>query len=293
MNLKQIKQISIIQVLSKYGVKPTKIQRNQAWFYAINRKERTPSLKVDIIKNTFFDFGTFTGGSVIDIIMLLEGCRVREAIGKLRKMNDSNTISFSQVEYKLSNHLSNSKRESAIQIQKISELNNARLLTFLEKRKIPTKIARRFCVELSYSVNRKNYYGIGFKNDKGGFEIRNEYFKGSSSPKSYTTIKNDNDILLVFEGFFDFLSIFVGDNEMENKFDFLILNSLSFYKRIPPEIIENYTMVNLFLDNDLAGETITNDFKSRFSNIVDCSNKYENYKDLNDFIIENNKLNLD
>ncbi len=48
---------------------------------------------------------------------------------------------------------------------------------------------------------------MGFKNNFGGFELRNKYFKGSSSPKEITLISNNSpDRLNVFEGFMDFLS---------------------------------------------------------------------------------------
>ncbi|MCH5684068.1 hypothetical protein LWM68_07155 [Niabella sp. W65] len=42
-------------------------------------------------------------------------------------------------------------------------------------------IADRYCREVRYELNGKVYYGIGFRNDLGGFEIRNPYFKASSS----------------------------------------------------------------------------------------------------------------
>ena len=52
----------------------------------------------------------------------------------------------------------------------------------------------------------KIYSAIGFKNNAGGYELRNEYFKGSSSPKCVTYLDNKADKISVFEGFFDFLS---------------------------------------------------------------------------------------
>lgn len=47
---------------------------------------------------------------------------------------------------------------------------------------------------------------MGFKNDSEGYELRNEFFKGSSSPKDITSFKNEGKKVAVFEGFFDFLS---------------------------------------------------------------------------------------
>ena len=36
----------------------------------------------------------------------------------------------------------------------------------------------------------KPHIALGFKNDSGGYELRNEFFKGSNSPKDVTTFKN-------------------------------------------------------------------------------------------------------
>ena len=65
-----------------------------------------------------------------------------------------------------------------------------------------------------------------------GFEIRNPYFKASSSPKDITTFKNGSDEAVVFEGFTDFLSFkAIHKNLPENSRDFVILNSVSFFDR--------------------------------------------------------------
>ena len=40
-----------------------------------------------------------------------------------------------------------------------------------------------------------------FKNDGGGYEVRNPYFKTSSSPKGITTIQNNAQQAIVFEAF--------------------------------------------------------------------------------------------
>lgn len=59
---------------------------------------------------------------------------------------------------------------------------------------------------MTYELDVKEYYGIGFKNDSGGYEIRNPYIKTSSAPKDIKTITNNAKEAVVFEGFFDFLS---------------------------------------------------------------------------------------
>lgn len=58
---------------------------------------------------------------------------------------------------------------------------------------------------------RQWYFSVGFKNRKGGIEIRNPYFKGAVSPKDITHVSHNagdrrQSPVLVFEGFMDYLS---------------------------------------------------------------------------------------
>lgn len=59
----------------------------------------------------------------------------------------------------------------------------------MKARRISLEIADKYCKEI-HALNQREYYGICFKNDGIGYEIRNAHFKTSSSPKSITTIQN-------------------------------------------------------------------------------------------------------
>ena len=43
-----------------------------------------------------------------------------------------------------------------------------------------------FAGKLTFRLYDKKHTAIGFQNSAGGYELRNEYFKGSSSPKDIT-----------------------------------------------------------------------------------------------------------
>jgi hypothetical protein len=106
------------------------------------------------------------------------------------------------------------------------------LINYLQKRKIPISIADKYCREVRYELNDKNFYGIGFKTDSGSYEIRNPFLKLSSSPKSSTTICNGSKNVTVLEGFFDFLSYQVlAQRNILPSSDFIVLNSLSFFEK--------------------------------------------------------------
>ena len=124
-------------------------------------------------------------------------------------------------------------------------------------------------------MNGKKLYAIGFENQSGGWELRNSFYKGSLGKKDISLITKDSKNIYVFEGFF-----FVEINENFNG-DLLVLNSISMYKK-SKEILKNYEEIFLFLDNDSAGEKMKNEMLLDFSNAVDSSLMYKNFKDLNE-----------
>ncbi|WP_373060375.1 toprim domain-containing protein [Zunongwangia sp. H14] len=170
--------------------------------------------------------------------------------------------------------------ENKIEIIAIEPLKHLALKGYLRCRNIPLEIARRYCKEIWYRMNNREYFAIGLENCLGGCELRNKYHKNSSSPKSYSFIDRSSDLLLVTEGMFDFLSLAVLNEEMVTASDVIILNSLSFLKDLKNRIPE-YREVMLFFDNDPAGEKATKEVLGLYDNVTDCSNSYKKYKDLN------------
>ena len=119
-----------------------------------------------------------------------------------------------------------------IKVIKEREISSFVLIRYLHKRRIPIDIAKKFCKEIDYELYGKNYYAIGFKNDAGGYELRNEKFKASSSPKDITLIKNDAEKLAVFEGFFNFLSYqAIHQKQEQPNTNFLILKQHFFFSK--------------------------------------------------------------
>jgi hypothetical protein len=175
------------------------------------------------------------------------------------------------------------------------EIVSQKLIEYLkEKREISLVIARRFCREVDFVLYDKKHTAIGFKNSAGGYELRNEYFKGSSSPKDVTIMENDHsNKCSVFEGFFSFLSfqmLLEKDkktslqlpNEQTN---FLILNSLSFLEK-SRNLIENHEQIHLYLDQDKAGIQATQHALKWSIKYIDKSHLYKHSKDLNDYLIK-------
>lgn len=133
----------------------------------------------------------------------------------------------------------------------------------------------------------KWYFGIGFRNRKGGMEIRNPYFKGSTSPKDishvrHSTDKNERTAVLVFEGFMDYLS-YLALKQGQPVPDCVVLNSVG---NLPGalDVLKGYGHVCCFLDNDDAGRRTTEEIRRRCGSVTDKAVHYLPHKDLNEFL---------
>ncbi|MGN6266622.1 MAG: toprim domain-containing protein [Ginsengibacter sp.] len=277
LSIQKAKAMDMVDYLSMLGYKPAKVRNNDYWYVSPLRDEKTPSFKVNRKLNRWYDHGLGKGGNLIDFAILHQNCTVGEF---LQKLNEN--FSFHKPIFHQSNELITEKKLNILQEFSVSSFA---LLRYLEQRRIPVNIADQFCREVRYELNDKIYYGIGFKNDSGGYEIRNAYFKTSSSPKDITTIKNKGKEVVIFEGFFDFLSFMtIHKNQAASGSDFVILNSVSFFEKARP-FMEQHESVRLYLDRDAAGQNFTQYALSLSSKYRDESSLYKGHKDFNDWTL--------
>jgi len=285
MNTKEAKKIRIIDYLKLIDLFPEKINSSgsKAFFKSPFRNESIASFNLDLNQNIWYDHGTGTGGNIIDLVIKLNKTDVSCALEILSSKNLT-PFSFQQQ--------NNTNTNSRIKIIAVENIHSFGLLQYLEKRKISLSVARLYLSEVKYKIasNNKCYYSLGFKNDKGGYELRNNYFKGSNTPKHYTTISGKfSGQLNIFEGFFDFLSVLELYNATNLKYDTLVLNSVANRNKIT-EIIKKYKNLNLFLDNDTSGKETTCFFQSIHNSIVDYSKKlYPGHGDMNEYLTNKQK----
>ena len=283
LSISEAKEMDMVIYLSLLGHEPAKIRNNDYWYLSPLREEKTPSFKVNRKLNRWYDHGLGRGGNLIDFGIDYHHCTFGELLDKL-----SGNLSFQKPPSQTLKSLY--LPEPKIKVLSDFELTSYVLLRYLEQRHIPIEIAQKYCREIRYELNGKTYYGIGFKNDSGGWEIRNPYFKASSSPKDITTFKNGSDEVVVFEGFTDFLSFKVlYKNLPEKSQDFVVLNSVSFFERARP-FMEQHPAIRLYLDRDDAGQKCSNRALSMSNKYTDESKLYKNHKDLNDWMVNSGKL---
>ena len=274
MNCKQANiQISIRRVLESFSLFPSKDNSKVAFYFAFDREEKTPSLFVNFINNVAFDFGTGKKYDVVSLVQGIKQCSVSQALEYL-----------SQFDFSFQQQICNiTKNESKYEILSISEVKHNALIQYLKERRIENNI--HLLKEIHYKISNKKYFGIGFKNDANGYEVRNKYSKICIGRKDITTIKNKSNNLRIFEGFMDYLSF----KQMEKALkkapsDYVILNSVTMIFKLE-KIIKSYEKIELYFDNDEAGNKATNEVKQLNPYVEDNRILYQNYKDLNDFII--------
>ena len=282
LSLSETKEMDMVDYLSGLGYEPLKIRNNDYWYLSPLREEKTPSFKINRHLNRWYDHGLGKGGNLIDFGIEYHHC----SVGKLLDKLNGNFSSQKPIAPPLKN---TNETDTKIKALRDFALSSYALLRYLEQRRIPIEIAEKYCREVRYELNAKTYYGIGFKNDSGGFEIRNPYFKGSSSPKDITTFKNGSDEAVVFEGFTDFLSFkALHKNLPENSQDFVVLNSVSFFERAR-HFMEQHQAIRLYLDRDTTGQKCSQRALSMSNKYTDESKLYKNHKDFNDWMVSFDK----
>lgn len=280
-SLAELKRISIRHYLSRRGIKPQIVKPGYGFYLSPLRKETKPSFKVDWNANLWHDFGTGEGGSIIDLVARMENCSVANAIRKLEGEtgNPESTLHCEQVTATADN--------PRIEIISFGELKHPALTAYLRERSIDLPTARKYCYEVRYSIDGRRYFAIGFKNDAGGWELRNRIFKGSIIPKNITTINNGSDTVMVFEGFMDFLSYLSLKNRPSPSIDTTVLNSVANLQKAVP-FLESHSTVHAFLDNDESGRKAVARMQGLLpkSEVIDQSKFYRKHKDLNDYLRE-------
>lgn len=296
LSCEEARQIDLVDYLASLGYQSQKIRGADYWYLSPLRDEKTPSFKVNRQKNLWYDHGTGQGGDVIDFGTRYFKSSVSEFLNRLKVDILNKSFSFHPPAFSNTTpHTGAGEKEESkvgkIIITATRPLTDSRLLGYLESRCIQVDIAEKFCKEVDFILYGKEKTAIGFANDAGGYELRNQHFKGSSSPKSPTSIETGSNQVAVFEGFFDFLSYQVAVKEISGEMtNFLILNSLSFFDK-SKAVMEKYQQVNLYLDRNKKGiECTTQALEWDKTKYIDRSKLYGHGLDLNEWLIEKYSL---
>ena len=291
--MNDLKNISIRQFLARRGIQPKYERNGYGMYLSPLREERTPSFKVDYVRNLWYDFGLGEGGTLLTLVMRIERCDNREAVRRLQngEKRDAGSASLSPGigERPAAGGPLPVLRPAAVPALRIlsdASLRHPALVGYLASRGIVPSVAAALCREVRYEVNGRAFFAVGFRNDAEGWELRSERFKGGSSPKHITTIDNSSDTVIAFEGFMDFLAYLSLKYPERLRIDAAVLNSVVNLPKAVP-FLGRHPVIHTFFDNDEAGRKTTSDLIRLCpdSEVIDQSCFYRRYKDVNDYLI--------
>lgn len=303
-NLETAKSVNISAIFQQYGAElPPRGNAIAFW-----RGDNSPSVSIDRNTGLWYDFGTGEGGTILDLVMKIEGCTLQEAVKRI------NSLSFHCSALPTSTDADATQKTAGIIVQNaLDTVTSPPLIYYLAKRGINEAVWREWCWEIRYAQKsrpQKEYYAIGFPvGDFEGWVLRGadtdtrKGFKGCTK-QGFTYFRRGQNKLCVFEGFFDFLSLLSMPNCKSIQADYLILNSvinsekaIAAIKTLPTQ----YEKVGLFLDSDTAGRKHTRLFRTELESVSDVSfdamtyfqSQYRRYfdcKDINDVRVKQIKM---
>lgn len=250
---------------------------------------RTQNAKYGVRQNGFYDYHTETGGGIFKAVMTLENKSWEEALNFLKDFSNTyvperkNTKTIAEKE----------KEYSAAKVLNSYTPNNKTLLNYFKERGISETILKEVTQQVHYEAGGRKYFGIGLKNESGGYEIRNPMMKTKIGKNDISVIEGTNKKeMFVFEGMTDTLSFIqlLNDNNRKNDRTLITLNSVSNSSKFIERFKDFDGKIYLLLDGDKPGEETTLKITEALSNaqIKDVRNLYninENgYNDLNQYL---------
>lgn len=257
-------------------------------YFSPFRDEKTASLHVDRVKNVWYDHGASVGGTNVQLVMLAKNCSVKDAYRFIAGLDP--TLAPSEA-------AKTSCTTGTNVIRTVRDIQSNYLLNYFESRKIPEDLAKKYCKEIIIRNQHRHqtFTLIGFENNAEGYALKSPSGYKSSTAAGITTLNNKGvrtDIpsaqsVLVFEGFFDFLSWQVMQSSLCPSCDVVVLNSVSNLNRAS-DYLRLHDKIICFLDNDTAGKKAFSSIKMMLPDkqIADMSHLYQNHKDLSEMLQE-------
>lgn len=303
MNCKQAKQISLLYILNRQGFKEAYTRNSKGtiyhWFISPFRPTETkPSFSYNSRLNTFYDYGNGLSGTVVDYICAYYQCIIPKALELLQDFD----FSFSQ--QNISNEIIADKKENdhnGYEIKSIHAIKHPALVKYLAKRKISPSLYSKYLVEINYTIDGRSFFGVGFQNARKGYEVSYEYKKKSTGEfvrvktclicKDITFFLRGSTSVVVTESWSDFLALLTLYPKMEDRNDYIILNSVSMRDRLIEKIkSSNYLTIYSATDNDPAGSDILKVFIENFADrVIPLNPFYSNYKDVAEYLEKETK----
>lgn len=153
-----MRHIPLADFLARLGHEPVRRSGNELWYRAPYRNERTPSFRVNVAKQLWYDFGTGKGGDIFTL--------AGEFIGSGDFMEQvkfiAGTSNMQIAEFDKPTYIPK-QTEPAFEGVEAVPLLRSPLTDYLAERGIPYVVASRYCCRLNYCVRGKRYFAVGFR----------------------------------------------------------------------------------------------------------------------------------
>jgi 5S rRNA maturation endonuclease (ribonuclease M5) len=256
------------------------------------REDKNPSLNVSPDGKRWKDWKDHgASGGIIELVQTDLGTTDFHRV--CEQFNDVTPRPLSS--FSPSKTLNEEKKEniSSFAFFEVVPLQSRGLFAYLYSRKVNIEIAKLFLLEAHYSfeprIDGKYLYALAYGNDKGGYELRNKYYKGGTCPKAITThIHIDGAPVVVFEGFFDMLSFATLCGVV--KHNYLVLNSTVNAPAAIEQLKEYQGRIYLCLDNDASGSSATHQMLEQLPDALDIRARFAPQKDVNEYLVQCDKI---
>lgn len=147
-----VRRMPLADFLARLGHEPVRRSGNELWYIAPYRGERTPSFRVNVAKQLWYDFGLGKGGDIFTLA------------GEFLQSDDFRTQAkfiaetANMVVDRLEPPTYQAKpTESVFEDVEVAPLFRSPLTEYLAERCIPYAVASRHCCRLNYGVRGKRY----------------------------------------------------------------------------------------------------------------------------------------
>lgn len=299
MNIEKAKTIHLSDILKKIGAKEGKQKGKDKWYFSPFRNENEPSFHIETHKNIWYDFGEGKGGDNISLVR-----------HHLNKTGESDTVPDAlrwldnmfpmQMNFKITAEKS-SEKNPALVLKSKKALEHPALKKYLSSRGIAIEYAQRHLIELKlFNKETGNCFSaLGFRNQKGGYEVRNQLIKSCLRTKTFSFIRGSNpDVKFIhfYEGFMDYLSVLMQLGTERLTCDTIVLNSTNCLEKALAYVNHyGYKKLYSWMDNDPTGDQANQALKEFCKTqegllFVPQNSVYAPHKDVNEWHMH--KLNL-
>lgn len=296
-----LQELSIVDFLARLGHQPVKKTGREHFYHSMLRetKKDTPSFTVWDSGGKWLDRGgageaNIKGGGIVQLGMALwPRLPFVEVLEKIQQVND---LDIAMIPDYVSPKKYYEKEEQAFGYEVVRVMppdNNFILSRYLETRGIKEladgRLSTIYYRNTKDSEDERTFYAIGWQNDKGNWEIATANgFKSSIGSKDISIIPGFSGHIAMFEAYFDYMSWLKLERPVALP-TVIILNSISLLGRAI-EWAANIPKVDIYFDHDGPGLKATQDLISRLPQATDRSFGYSGYKDYNERLVAELKV---